>query len=187
MDYYVDFYLLPDPEFPVPLLMNALFSKLHRVLFEIGSHELGVSFPRIQQVRPALGDCLRVHGNAENLERLMAQNWLTGMLDHIRLGRIGLVPEHTLHCRVQRVQPKSNVERLRRRHMKRHHVTYEEAARRIPDTAEQRVRLPFLQMKSQSTGRHFFLFIEHLSPQEQAISGEFNSYGLSLTATVPWF
>ena len=32
MDHYLDIRLLPDPEFPAPLLMNALFTKLHRAL-----------------------------------------------------------------------------------------------------------------------------------------------------------
>jgi CRISPR-associated endonuclease Csy4 len=187
MKYHVDFYLLTDPEFPISLLMNVLFAKLHRVFVEIDSHELGVSFPRSQREKSSLGDCLRVHGSVLNLERLMSLNWLTGMHDHLQIEPIKLVPEHSLHCRVQRVQPKSNVDRLRRRYIRRHDVTETEAARLIPDTVEKRVRLPFLQIKSQSTGQHFYLFIEHLTPQEQAVSGEFNSYGLSLTATVPWF
>lgn len=34
MKYHVDFYLLTDPEFPILLLMNVLFAKLHRVFVE---------------------------------------------------------------------------------------------------------------------------------------------------------
>ncbi len=187
MKYYVDFHLLPDPELSVPILMNTLFEKLHRGLVEIDSHELGVSFPNVLCEKPFLGDCMRVHGSMLNLERLMARNWLTGMHDYLQVEPIKLVPEQTLHCRVQRVQPKTNVDRLRRRYMKRHGVTETEAVILIPDTVEKRVRLPFLQIKSQSTGQHFCLFIEHLTPQKQAVRGEFNTYGLSLTATVPWF
>ena len=187
MDHYVEFRLLSDPEFQASVLMNVLFAKLHRVLVELDSRELAVSFPRFRKKPPSPGDYLRVHGSAENLERLMATNWLTGMRDHLQVKPIESVPVHTLHRRVRRVQPKSNVERLRRRYMRRHGVTKEEVARRIPDTAEQRVHLPFLQIRSLSTGQHFCLFLEHSTTQEQPISGEFNSYGLSLTATVPWF
>jgi len=187
MKYYVDFFLLPDPEFPTAFLMNVLFAKLHRVFVEIDSRELGVSFPRVQREKPSLGDCLRLHGSFLNLERLLGLNWLTGMHDHLQVEPIKLIPGHSLHCRVQRVQAKSNVDRLRRRYMQRHGISETEAARLIPDTVEKRVLLPFLQIKSQSTGQHFRLFIEHLTPQEQEVSGEFNSYGLSLTATVPCF
>lgn len=187
MKYYMDFYLLPGTEFAVPILMNALFDKLHRAFVEINSRELGISFPHVLREKPFLGDCLRVHGSILSLEHLMAQNWLTGMHDYLQIETIKLVPRHSLHCRVQRVQPKTNVDRLRRRYVKRHGVTEKEAACLIPDTVEKRVNLPFLQIKSQSTGQHFCLFIEHLMPQEQAVNGEFNSYGFSHTATVPWF
>jgi CRISPR-associated endonuclease Csy4 len=43
MKYYVDFFLLPDPEFPSSFLINVLFAKLHRVFVEIDNRELGVS------------------------------------------------------------------------------------------------------------------------------------------------
>jgi CRISPR-associated endonuclease Csy4 len=188
MNRYIDFHLLPDPEFPGSFLMNALFAKLHRFLVELNNRERGVSFPLLQQERPTLGDCLRVHGAAESLEQLLARNWLAGMGDHVQILGIKTVPDQAQqHCRVRRVQPKSNVDRLRRRQMRRHGFTLEEAAMRIPDTAEQYVTLPFLQIKSLSTGQQFRLFIDQSKPVPQAVPGEFNSYGLSLTATVPWF
>jgi CRISPR-associated endonuclease Csy4 len=186
MDHYMDFRLRPDPEFSVSLIMNALFAKLHRALVGLDSQEIGVSFPMAQQDPPNLGSCLRLHGNADNLKRLMSHDWLSGMCDHIVIGSIEMVPEHAKHCRVKRVQPKSSVERLRRRHMKRHNITYDEVSRRLPISVEERVSLPFIRIKSQSSGHRFCLFIEQ-SIQENAIKGKFNSYGLSRTATVPFF
>ena len=47
--------------------------------------------------------------------------------------------------------------------------------------------LPFLQVKSASTGQHFRLFVEHGQLQEQSCSGGFSLYGLSATTTIPWF
>lgn len=187
MDHYVDICVRPDPEFTDSLLMNALFSKFHRVLVGFDNRDLGVSFPRHNVERPSLGDCLRVHGSVESLQRLMADNWLTGMQDHTAVGAVEPVPENAVHCRLRRVQPKSNADRIRRRHMKRHGATYEEAVQKIPDSVEQRVRLPFIKIKSQSSGKHFRLFIEHMTPLAQPVNGEFNTYGLSRTATVPWF
>ena len=67
------------------------------------------------------------------------------------------------------------------------HVSLEEAARRIPDEVAQRTDLPFIQLKSSSTGQHFRLFVEHGALQEHATPGAFSLYGLSSTATVPWF
>ncbi len=187
MDCYMDFCLLPDPEFTAPVLMNALFNKLHRALVEMNSRELGVSFPEYQETPRQLGNCLRLHGRAECLNRLMSEDWLKGLRDHLEAGSIEPVPEDALHCRVRRVQPQSSVERLRRRYIKRHGVTEEEAASRLPDEIEERVKLPFLRVRSTSTGQDFLLFLKHEQPQSQPVEGEFNTYGLSREATVPWF
>jgi CRISPR-associated endonuclease Csy4 len=187
MDRYLDIQILPDPEFKTSVIMNATFGKLHNILVDFGSREIGVSFPMAPQTRTSLGDLLRIHGPNGSLEHLMEKSWLAGVRDHVRVGPIERIKEITQHYRVRRVQPKSNVERLRRRYVKRHEVSAEEAARLIPDNVEQQVDLPFLQLKSKSTGQNFRLFIEQSGPQDGAIAGEFNSYGLSLTATVPWF
>ncbi|WP_303902217.1 type I-F CRISPR-associated endoribonuclease Cas6/Csy4 [Thiohalomonas denitrificans] len=188
MDHYLDFRLLPDPEFPTPLLMNALFSKLHRALVQIDSRSIGISFPELQQDQLFLGPCLRLHGTAADLERVMTENWLTGMRDHLFQSDLAAVPGNAKHRRIRRVQPKSNAERLRRRHAKRHsELSEEEIALKIPDSVEERVKLPFLRLKSQSNGHYFCVFLEHSPPQAQAINGTFNAYGLSSEATIPWF
>jgi len=188
MDHYLDIKILPDPEFPTPTLMNALFAKLHRVLVQLDTKGIGVSFPQVNQERPSLGDLMRLHGSTEGLEQLQNQNWLKGMRDHIEMSRITPVPHNSQHCSVKRVQVKSNAERLRRRYQKRHPGVTEKDAKGIyPDAVEKRTPLPYLQLKSESTGQQFRLFLEHQAPQQQVVAGEFNSYGLSSTATIPWF
>jgi CRISPR-associated endonuclease Csy4 len=71
--------------------------------------------------------------------------------------------------------------------MKRKGISVEEARQAIPDSVSKRSDLPFVMMKSGSSGHGFYLFIEHLAPQETSVAGEFSRYGLSTTATVPWF
>lgn len=188
MDHYQDIKILPDPEFPPSTLMNALFAKLHRILVQLKSNAIGISFPGADEKRRALGCVLRLHGTESGLQNLQAQNWLTGMRDHVNLAEIRPVPSNVQHCRVKRAQAKSSAERLRRRHCKRHEgVTESDALGLIPNSVEKRLELPFLQLKSESTGQRFRLFIEHQTPQAQPVTGEFNSYGLSGKATVPWF
>ncbi len=188
MDHYLDLRLLPDPEFPVSVLMNALFAKLHRVLVQLENHHLGISFPEVGQNKPSLGGCLRIHGSLGELNKLQTQNWLTGMRDHVEVTAISSVPAGAQHRQVRRVQVKSNAERLRRRYLKRHPgVSEDEVALRVSSLDERRLKLPFVQMKSQSTGQQFCLFIEHLPLQQQVVPGEFNCYGLSVEATIPWF
>jgi len=188
MDHYLDIKLLPDPEFPVPMLMNALFTKLHRALVQLDNKHIGVSFPKVDQKKIHMGNVLRLHGSAQHLQQLQEQNWLKGMRDHTEQSEIAPVPDHAEHYRVSRKQVKSNAVRLRRRYLKRHpEVTDKDAEGLIPDTLEKRLDLPYLQLKSNSTGQQFRLFLIHQPAQAQVTEGEFNSYGLSTNATVPWF
>lgn len=187
MDHYIDLKLLPDPEFAATQLMSALFAKLHRGLHDLGRNDVGVSFPAMPSGLPGLGDCLRLHGPAEALDRLLALNWLTGMRDHVRIGMIDTVPTSARHRIVSRVQVDSNPERMRRRLIKRHGLSEDEARARIPDNAAKRCALPFVVLRSNSSGQPFHLFIRHGPFLDTPQPGTFNHYGLSNTATVPWF
>lgn len=187
MDAYVDLRLLPDPEFPQPLLMNALFAKFHRGLVAHGEGRIGISFPEVDARRPSLGGCLRLHGGAGELSVFLGSGWLAGMADHLAVGQVAPVPPGAGHCLVRRVQAKSSPERLRRRLMRRKGIGEAEAAQAIPDACARRLDLPYLTLRSASTGQQFRLFIEHLPAQADASPGAFSAYGLSSTATLPWF
>lgn len=188
MDSYIDIRLLPDPEFAQNQLMSALFAKLHRALAQRQTHDIGVSFPQTQDKPPTLGDRLRLHGTMQALEALMAFDWLSGMRDHTTVAGLQLVPVDAQHRVVRRVQSKSSPERLRRRLAKRHDLSEEQARERIPDTTEGRLlNLPFVSLRSQSTGQNFRLFVEHGELLEKPLAGTFTTYGLSNDATVPWF
>lgn len=187
MDHFIDLRVRPDPEFPVPQLLNALAAKLHRVLVALESDDIGISFPHHRAKGAGLGDTLRLHGSAARLQQLMRTAWLGSMSEHVFPADVLPVPASASHRVVRRVQVQSNAERIRRRQMKRHGWTEEEARRRIPDTVEKQLDLPWLSLRSQSTGQPFRLFIEHQPVQPHPASGRFNAYGLSNTATVPWF
>lgn len=187
MDSYIELRLLPDPEFQVTTLMNALFAKLHRGLVSHGEGRVGISFPDVEQKSAGLGTRLRLHGQAADLERLMSANWLQGMRDHLVCTPVTPVPANASHRVVRRVQAKSSPERARRRLMARKGINLDEAIRRIPDNLGQRLSSPYLELASQSTGQSFRLFVEHLPKQAAPVQGMFNAYGLSSSATVPWF
>lgn len=187
MDHYLDIELRPDPEFPAPQLMNALFAKLHRALVGQGCGDIGISFPGVNTQAPHLGTRLRLHGREEPLTKLTASDWLTGMRDHVATGQPAAVPANARHRIVRRVQAHSSPERMRRRLMRRKNLDAEQARQHIPDSAAQHLRLPFVQLRSTSSGQSFRLFIEHGPMLDSPAPGEFSAYGLSQTATVPWF
>jgi len=187
MDYFLNIEIRPDPEFTAPLLMGVLCGKLHRALADMAISNLGVSFPEHASKPRSPGSVLRLHSNLATLEQLMSSCWLSGMGDHVLVDSPCPVPADVTYRVVRRVQGKTNVERLRRRHAKRHSVSLEEARRIIPDSAECKLKYPFVMLRSQSTAQQFPLFIEHLPEQSVPTEGSFNSYGLSKTATIPWF
>ena len=186
MDTYIELQLLPDPEFPVTTLMNALFAKLHRGLVSHGEGRVGISFPDVGQKGFGLGTRLRLHGAAADLERLMSVDWLQGMRDHLCCSPANRIPATSAYRVVRRVQAKSSPERERRRLVARKGISAELAMQTIPDSAAKMLRLPYVLLNSQSTAQQFRLFVEHL-PAQEPVSGTFSAYGLSSGATVPWF
>lgn len=188
--HYIDITLLPDPEFSHAHLMGALVAKLHRALVLGQSQDIGVSYPKhvTQPVnRRTLGSVLRLHGTASALDRLMGLDWLKGMRDHTQVSALSAVPATAQYRTVSRRQFKTNVDRLRRRRMQRKGETAEQAAAAIPDSVERRPDLPFVQVRSSSTGQPFCLCIEHGPLLAKPASGAFNAYGLAQEATIPWF
>ena len=186
MSHYLDILLRSDPEIACHQLMSALYAKLHLALVQLESSTIGVSFPAYAKKPASLGNRLRVFGPQADLQRLMALPWQGGLRDHIQLSAIEALPTQLGYQRLSRVQAKSSPERLRRRQMKRHGLTEAQARERVPDRCAETLALPFMVLSSASTGQKFRLFLRCV-PARVATDGVFNTYGLSATATVPWF
>lgn len=187
MDSYLDIELRPDPEIAAHQLLGALYTKLHKALVAHGSTGIAVCFPD-HRIKPAtLGTHLRLLGSQTALQALMSADWLGGMRDHVLAHAVAAVPTDAQHRAVRRVQAKSNPERLRRRLMKRHGLNAAQALDRLPDSAAEYLDLPFVQLRSGSSGQTFRMFLNVGPALSVAILGEFNAYGLSQSATVPWF
>lgn len=185
--HFIDIRLLPDPEFGAPLLLAALYAKLHRALVELRTHDIGVSFPEYRLRPRGLGEILRLHGGEAGLQGLMTSTWMHGMRDHTVVSEIMVVPADAEQRLLQRRQFKTSVERMRRRRMRRKGESMEEASMAIPVEVERQPDLPFVKLRSQSTGQTFCIFLELGDAQGEPKNGTFNSYGLSETATIPWF
>lgn len=190
MDAYLEWQVRPDPEVLPPEVLSQAMQRLHQQLTRSVERRVGVSFPEhaASSFRCSLGQRLRLHGPASALEALADGHWLGPARDHLVGGVLQALPTVVLgHRVVSRVQAKSNVERLRRRQMKRKGLTQEEAVAAIPDQAKETLVLPYVELRSGSTGQPFPLFVRHGPVQEWPVAGDFGAYGLSPTATVPWF
>lgn len=187
LSHYIEISIRPDPEFTEAMLISALLSKFHRALVELKTEHIGISFPEYQLSPRSLGNTLRIHADAAKLDSLVNTHWLRGMRDHILCSEIQPTPATTEYRTCSRRQFKTNVERLRRRRMKRKGESYEEATAHIPVTVERTPNLPFATLRSQSTGQSFNLCVEYGDIVEEPEWGTFSSYGLSNQATIPWF
>jgi len=183
MDHYIDIKILPDPEFKESVLLNALFSKLHRALGQIAEGRVGVSFPDCKKY---LGNRVRLHGTQADLIKLMDANWIQGLRDYSHQSEIKKIPDKVSHKIVRRVQSKSPHNK-RKRSVAKGWLTETEAIQLIPDSRQKMLRLPFLQIKSLSTNNPMRIYVEHGKDLENAVVGSFSSYGFSSTATIPWF
>ena len=185
--HYVELTVVPDAETGVPPLLGALYDKLHRALVQQRLDTIGVSFPQYSVIPKNLGDTLRLHGSEDVLNALLRADWLRGLRDHVRIAPIAVAPGDAAHRFVQRKQFKTNVSRLRRRRMQRKGETAEQAARAIPESVERTPNLPYVHLRSQSTGQTYCLFIALGPLLPTSAAGSFNTYGFGNNATIPWF
>ena len=185
--HYIDLNVVPDPESGPPALLGALYGRLHLTLVQQQLDNIGVSFPGYSVMPRSLGTTLRLHGSEASLQQLLDADWLKGMRDHVRMTDIAPAPADAPHRTVQRKQFKTNADRLRRRRMKRKGETAAQAQAAIPATVERTPTLPYVHVRSRSTGQPFCLFIALGPPGRTAVSGSFSRYGLGGPTTVPWF
>lgn len=188
MDSYFEIKAIPDPELLQSAVIGQLMQAVHSYL---PRHEgrIGISFPAYGQAR-TLGGILRLHGEHGDLAQL-----------HLSLQNTPSVSSYGLITDVKPVPNKlrGNI-RFKRRHTKgyshfkrleqRNHAkgnwTPEHQAAVAAKYSES-IKCPHVALRSHSTGQgKFLLFIEReMLPAK--IEGIFNNYGLSKTATVPWF
>ena len=185
--HYIDFKVVPEPEFGQTQLLGALYDHLHLALVQQRRDSIGISFPGYRLSPRTLGATLRLHGRQADLQQLLAADWLKGMRDHVHPGEITAAPSDAPHRIVQRKQFKTNAERLRRRRMRRKGETEEQAQAAIPSSMERHPDLPYIHLHSRSTRQPFCLFIALGPLKASATPGIFNSHGLGNPATVPWF
>lgn len=183
MNYYLDIRIQPDPEFPATVLMNAIYSKLHKALYDQHSTTIGVSFPLYKLT---LGNVLRLHGTAEALDKLQCQNWIGGMSGYCQQSDILQVPTNAKFRTVSRQQSTMSSAKLRRL-IKRGSITEEEAKNYTAKMFTKGLDNPYLELTSSSNGQRHRRYIEFGSLLDSPVEGDFDQFGLSKTATVPWF
>lgn len=184
MDSYLDIRVLPDSLISAPPLLNNLFARFHRTMARHYNGQVAVSFPRYRQ--KTLGDVLRLFASKAVLEQLMDFHWLKGLRDHTQVDDIlpiGAVKGYRTVSRVQKKSPQN----MRKRSIAKGWLSERDAILRIPDRRFKPLDLPYLQLQSLSNKQFMRVYVQLGELRDQPELGTFSSYGLSRTATIPWF
>jgi len=183
MTHYFDIRLLPDTEIPSTVLMNAIYTKLHKVLFDLTSSNIGVSFPKYKKT---LGNGLRIHGEKSVLNDLQGLDWIGGMKGYCQIGDIVPVPTNAKHRTVSRIQTTMSQSKLNRL-LKRGSITEDEAKNYKTKLFTKGLDNPYLELTSGSNGQRHRRYIKFGPLLDNPVEGSFDQFGLSKTATIPWF
>jgi CRISPR-associated endonuclease Csy4 len=213
MNFYLEITLLPNPEVNPNFLWSKVYQQLHLGLVELQDGQkkvpIGISFPeyKVGDKFSLLGGKCRLFAQDEaTLTQFNAAKWLARLSDYVHCTSIRPVPDKlTGYASYQRVQPKTNKERLARRYAKRHELDFETALNdpvdlksdsqpnatyklqfRYCDMLPKAIPSPFIRLKSLSNEQTFCLCIKK-TDAAQSSGNSFNSYGLSATTTVPEF
>ncbi len=200
MKYYQDITLLPDAEANLGFLWQKVYTQVHIALADNkmadGNSAIAVAFPLYRDKVYPLGNQLRLFSETEQqLEALNVSQWLNRLTDYTHIKPIKPVPSSINEYAVfKRKQIKSNIERKARRRAKHLNKPYDEVLAYLQAENEQakkdiyQTKLPFIQLESlSSTSKNKYKLFIAYERQKESIKGNFNCYGLSKTATVPWF
>jgi CRISPR-associated endonuclease Csy4 len=183
MKFYLDIQVQPDAEMRENVLMNKVYSKLHKALCDLNSTAIGVSFPRYKVI---LGDVIRIHGAEDKIIELQATQWLGGLSGYCRASTIQAIPSQVTYRTVSRKQANMTEAKLRRL-IKRGSISKEAAKQYKAKMFTQGFDNAYFELESTSNNQLYRRYIEFGSLQEEEIQGDFDSFGLSKIATIPWF
>ena len=196
MQHYIEITLLPTDDIGHYFLWSKIYQQLHLALVELTGGkggEVGFSFPEYSAKQPRLGRKLRAFAATEaQLTQCNLQKWLERLADYCHISSVRTVPEQTQYAIFGRKQCASNPERLARRRAVRKGETFEQALAHYEGFEGERTKLPFVSLESLSTtatpeDKHRFKLFITQKLAAKPLAGSFNCYGLSQTATVPWF
>ena len=183
MIYYLEIRFLPDVECDLPFLRNTLYTKFHKRLYDLKSSEIGISFP---EYKVKLGKTLRIHGTSQRLQILQSENWLGGLAGYCDISEIQKIPDQVSYRTVSRKQTNMTAAKLRRL-IKRSSIKPDEINRYKAKMFQQGIDNPFLELNSASNGYKHRRYLSFGALQKEATAGNFDQFGLSKQATIPWF
>ena len=183
MDHYINIQLKPDAEMRENVLLNKVYTKFHKALSTQKTKDIAVSFPRYKVI---LGDVIRIHGSQGKLTELQNTHWLGGLMGYCDVSEIQAIPSNAKHRTISRIQSNMTEAKLRRL-IKRGSISTDDAKKYRAKMFTQGLDNPYLELESSSNGNKHRRYLQFSELLDEAVAGEFDQFGLSKMATVPWF
>lgn len=183
MQHYIDVRIKPDAELRENVLLNKVYTKLHKALCDLKSTDIGVSFP---EYKIRLGCVIRIHAMEMRLEALQQGDWLGGLIGYCAISAIQSIPDQVRYRTVSRIQSTMSPAKLKRL-IKRGSIQESEIKQYKAKLFQNGLDNPFLELESTSNGHLHRRYIAFSELMDKPMQGEFDQFGLSKTATVPWF
>lgn len=184
MDHYIDVTIKPDAEMRENVLLNKVYTKLHKALCTLQSTDLGISFPKYSV---KLGKVLRIHGTNKRLTELQDLNWIGGLVGYCDKLYIRAIPEDGISYRtVSRKQANMTAAKLRRL-IKRGSIPESDAKKYKAKMFSKSLDNPYLELQSGSNGHKHRRYLSFGRLINKLKNGHFDQFGLSKDATIPWF
>lgn len=112
--------------------------------------------------------------------------WLGGLLGYCDVSECLPVPNGVKHRVISRKQSNMTQAKLRRL-QKRGHITAESSKQYKTKMFTQGLDNPYLELESSSNGHKHRRYIQFGELVDNQVKGEFDQFGLSKSATIPWF
>jgi len=200
MKFYLDITLLPDAEANLGFIWQKVFQQVHIALVDnkIGNNESAVALSIINYGDKdfPLGNQLRLLANTEEvLQKLNIHRWLNRLSDYCHIKQIKSVPTDVSQYACFKRKPVKSIEKKAQRRAVHLNKPYDEVLAYLrKEKRSEECKLPFINIESQQTKKRlgqgespfFYIFIERVLT-DKLVEGKFDCYGLSKTATVPWF
>lgn len=183
MDSYIEITIKPDAEMRENVLLNKVFTKLHKALVTLNSDSIGVSFPHYKVM---LGKVLRIHSCRSILHDFSSLDWLGGLIGYCTVSEIKLVPNDCEYRTISRIQSNMSQAKLKRL-IKRGSISEEDAKNYKAKMFTKGLENPYLELKSGSNGYKHRRYLNFGTLLAKPTQGKFDQFGLSKTATIPWF
>nr|WP_024592164.1 type I-F CRISPR-associated endoribonuclease Cas6/Csy4 [Pseudoalteromonas sp. TB13] len=167
MNYYIDITLQPDAEMRENVLLNKVYTKLHKALFDEQSTNIGISFPTYKIL---LGRAIRIHGDMNALTKLQTVNWLGGLSGYCKVSDILPIPEQVQYRVISRKQSTMTNAKLNRL-IKRNTISAEEIKAYKAKMFTKGLDNPYFELESGSTGHLHRRYIQFGNLLPNAIGG----------------